>query len=269
MQNLLQFLLRYSTFLVFLILEVICLYLLISFNESQRGVFLYSSNLFTGRLYEGLHEFKDYAHLRTTNDSLARENAELRAQLMSLSQDTTYQQLDTQFTFIPCEVINNNILGRNNMMTLNKGAIDGIRRSMGLIDRNGIVGIVKDVGEHYATAYSLLNTDLKISARIKRNKYFGTVNWTGSDIQKVTLRSIPKHADVKMGDTITTTSYSTVFPADIPIGTVEEVEIQPGRNDFLITVRLFNNLANAHFVYAVQKTNKDERVQLENSVIDE
>jgi rod shape-determining protein MreC len=225
--------------------------------------------LITGNIYEGLHEFREYSHLRTTNDSLASENAKLRASLLSFTQDSLAVHPDTQYTTIACEVINNNILGRNNMMTLNKGSDHGMKSSMGLIDDSGVVGIVKEVGNSYSTAYSILNTDLNISARIRRNKYFGTLNWKGSDIREATLRSIPKHADVKIGDTVTTTSYSTIFPPDIPIGSVEDVAIQPGKNDFLITVKLFSNLANAHIVYAVQPTNIKDRIRVEQNSDDE
>ena len=113
-------------------------------------------------------------------------------------------------------------------MTLDKGIEDGLEKSMGLIDDKGIVGIIKRVGNNYSSAYSILNTDIKISARLKRNQYFGTLTWPANDLRVMELRSIPKHADIRLGDTVTTTSYSTIFPPDVPIGIVDNVRQLPG-----------------------------------------
>ena len=136
---------------------------------------------------------------------------------------------------------------------------------MGIIGPSGIVGIVKRCGQNYSTAYSILNTDLRISARISRTNYFGTLSWPAKDIKTMVLRAIPKHADVRIGDTVTTTSFSNIFPADIPIGVVENVEQKPGRADFSIDVKLINDMSNLSFVYAVRKKDKADRESIEAS----
>lgn len=272
MQNLLQFILRYSSFFTFIILETFCIYLLVTYNTSQREIYVHSSSLITGKVLNSVHEMKEYANLSEVNDSLARENARLRALMMSFHKDSIDAVIDSSdayYKVIPAEVINNNILGRNNMITLDKGARDGLSPSMGLIDDVGIVGIIKDVSERYATAYSILNTSLRISAKISRNNHFGSLVWDASDIRYMNLRSIPQHVEVRMGDTVSTTEYSSIFPADVPVGVIEEFELTPGRNDFTIRVKLLNDLSRIDVVYAVKGEFWQEKKDLENEVIDE
>ena len=110
MQNLLQFLFRYSSFFTFIILETICIYLLLTYNTSQREIYLYSSNLAAGKIYQSVSEVTNYAKLNEINDSLAAENARLRALLLSNTEDSIIANIDLpDFKVIPCEVINNNI----------------------------------------------------------------------------------------------------------------------------------------------------------------
>lgn len=272
MQNLLQFILRYSNFFTFLLLETICIYMLVTFNASQKEIYVYSSNLASGKVLNTMHNVKSYTNLSEVNDSLAAENALLRATLLTIQKDSiNAPSLDssTLYTLIAGEVINNNILSRHNMLTLDRGSKDGIEPSMGLIDDKGIVGIVKSVSPHYATAYSILNTSLRISAKIQRNNYFGTLIWEADDIRFMTLTSIPKHVEVRLGDTISTTEFSTIFPSNIPVGTVEEIDLPAGRNDFSIKVKLFNDLAQLNVVYAVKGRWWEERRKLENETEDE
>ncbi len=270
MQNLLQVLLRYGSFFSFILLESICIYFLVTYNDSQREIYLYSSQLATGKIYESMHEVRSYVELNSINDSLAAENARLKAQLFSIVPDSNLTPSSfPDYQITACEVINNNVLGRNNMMTLDKGELHGLERSMGLVDDKGIVGIIKRTGQNYSSAYSILNTDIRISARLKRNQYFGTLTWPAKDLRVMELRSIPKHADIRLGDTVTTTSYSTIFPPDVPIGLVENVRQLPGRSDFTIDVKLFNDLANVKVVYAVKKKDRSERVEVENDSLDE
>ncbi|MDX1684730.1 MAG: rod shape-determining protein MreC [Saprospiraceae bacterium] len=270
MQNLLRFIFRYSHFFTFVILEAICIYFLVSYNTSQKEIFIYSSNLVTGKIYNTVDEIRDYAQLERVNDSIIRENARLKAALLTLSADSTLPDLSiTNYKVIPSRVINNNILGRNNMMTIDQGSDAGIQPSMGLIEDGGIVGIVKDVSQNYATAYSILNASLMISAKIDRNDHFGSLIWPAEDIRYMELTSVPKHAEVRLGDTVTTTAYSAVFPPDIPIGIIEEVDLEPGRSDFSIRVKLFNDLSRIDVVYAVRAETTPERTEIENRMEDE
>ena len=135
---------------------------------------------------------------------------------------------------------------------------------MSVVSENGIMGVSTNGLENFATVISLLNTDLKISAKLKKNDYFGSLSWDGKSISKVKLTEIPYHVDVRKGDTIITSGYSTIFPEGDIIGVVDEFEVKDG-NFYTITVKLSNDFKKLSFVKVISNLKKDEQVNLENS----
>ena len=212
----------------------------------------------------------DYINLRTTNDALARQNAGLKSlipdvyyidsALTRISTDTVLKQ---QYTFINSRVVNNSVNRRNNYLTLNKGSNQGVLPEMGVISGDGIVGIVKDVSEHFCSVMSFLHKDSKISARLKKSGYIGSMVWDGYNEKFAVLKDIAKHVQVLKGDTIVTSSFSSIFPEDVMIGTVTEVNQETGDNFQDIKVELSTQFGTLTYVYIVTNLLKSEQQELE------
>src|SRR5688500_10441371 len=186
MNNLLLFVFRYSAFLLFLLLEIISVILIVKYNKTQRSIFLNSSSIISGKLYNVADKAYEYNNLISVADSLAAENAKLKTQLFNLQRTFdhlphTQQPFDScilePYRMIHARVINNSINQRNNHFTIDRGAQDGIKTGMGVISPHGIAGIIDEVGEQYSTAISVLHSAARISASIKRNKFFGSLVW--------------------------------------------------------------------------------------------
>jgi len=196
---------------------------------------------------------------------LQEENALLRENLLQLKGYTTEIEVDTSFKFdlIPASIINQEYRFRNNYLTLNKGIRDGISKDMGVMNSDGILGIIKGSSEKYSLVISLLNTDTRISARIKNGNFFGNLYWAGRDPAYMILESIPRYADISVGDTIVTSGYSTIFPADIMIGVIENFELKEGTSNLDIQVKLSADLTNISSVYIINNKDKEEIKTLE------
>ena len=134
---------------------------------------------------------------------------------------------------------------------------------MGVICSDGIVGIVKDVSEHYSSVISFLHKDSRISARIKKNGYIGSMVWNGFDETIGELNDIAKHVNVSKGDTIITSSYSAIFPEGIMIGVVDEVNSTGGNNFQEIKVKLSTSFGKLTYVYIISNLFRDEQKALE------
>ena len=275
-----NFLIRYGNFLLFLVLEFYALYMVANYNKKQNEIYQSSANLVSGIMYENASTIRNYFSMQAVADSLARENAVLRAQLeaskyiivqergtVRFPLDTSTIRPDTaqkkdviqQFTYIAAEVISNSISRNDNYMTINRGSIQGVRMGMAVICPDGIVGIVRNVTPHYAQVMSILNKRMSISAMIKRNRYFGSLIWDGINPQIVTLDNIPKHADVSKGDTITTSGFSDAFPGELRIGRVVDFKVRNGF--YAIDVELSNDLSNIRYVYVVENLMQSELSQ--------
>jgi len=274
MRNIFIFLWRHNFVLYFLVLEVVCFIFLINHNQYQKASVISSSNNVSGRIYESVNYVKDYISLKQSNEQLVRENVALKNLLRkrelvlldqdSLIKDTLHKQ---QYSFMYAKVINNSITKQNNFLTLNKGSLHGVKPEMGVVSSNGVVGIVKDVSQNYSTVISLLNEKSKVSVKIKSSNHFGTMAWPGSDSRIGLVTLIPKHVKIKEGDTLTTTSYSTIFPEGIMAGTVVSYDVKPGDNFYSISIRYSTSFSNLDFVYLVKDLKKEERIELENNLI--
>ena len=270
MRRIIRLIIKHHFFLLFLLFEFFALYLLISNDPQKRAVYLSTSNHIAGGLYKVTHGITQYFDLKKQNEYLHSENTWLRNKLeknrespefeYEIVRDTVYHQ---RYVYYPAEVINNTIQYPNNYLTLNKGTSQGIHPGMAVISPQGVVGIVNSASGHFATVISALNMNIKISSKIKKNNYFGSITWDNRSYQKVVLNDIPFHVNINIGDTIITSGYSAIFPEGIMIGTITGFNLQEGANFYEITVDLSTDFKNLNEVYVIADLLKYERIKLE------
>jgi len=262
--------LKYGGIILFVILEAICMFLVVEYNQKQGEIYTTSHKKWVGGIYNQAEDFAQYLKLSAINDSLAAENARLYAQLdnakyiNTLEIDSAYVESTAQrYSYISAKVINSSYTNHNNFLTLDKGTSDGIHSGMGIISSFGVVGIITSASEKYSVALSVLHRDARISAGIRGSNYHGGIIWEGTNPKEVKLVDVPKHAIFEKGDTIQTTGYSTFFPAEIMIGKVTNFELESGSNFYNIDVELSNDLTNIQYVYVVNHLQQEEIKQLE------
>jgi len=277
MTALLRFLTRLGPIFLFLLLEAICMYLIVTYNDAQGRIFFSSANRVTGRVSSGTAYIRDYVGLRQENQKLLEEIIELRQKLGNAYYDNTVS-IDTAladstalplYTYIDAEVINNSINLANNYLTLNKGEEHGIRPHMGVIASDGIVGIVRRVSPHYSSIMSVLNTRTRITADIRNKGYFGALVWRQQDPRFMYLEDVPKHHFVELGDTVQTSRFSRIFPEGIEIGVVEDFRIPDGASNYEIKVRLNTDMGRLRKVLVVNNLMSQEIEQLEEQTSNE
>ncbi|MCH2043569.1 MAG: rod shape-determining protein MreC [Saprospiraceae bacterium] len=279
MQKLFLYLVRFNGVFIFLILEVIALSLYFTRNTTtEKSAFLSSANGVVGGLFEYSNRVYSYWSLASTNKELAEENARLRMSLPGAQykqlvttikvQDTTYAQ---QFKYTAALIVNNSTNNPNNFITINRGKKHGLLASSGVVSGTGegIVGITRKVSPHYSVVMSVLNRAIRVSAKIKRNNYFGVLTWDGKRTDQMVLESVPKHAEINKGDTIVTSGFSTMFPEGILIGTVDSTFIESGSNFHTAYINLFADVGNLQYVYVINDLMRDERKKLEEAVANE
>lgn len=265
MNNLFKFILKYHIIFLFIFLEIISFYLLIRNNNYHRAKVLNTGYEISGNIYSKYNEFSEYFSLKDENRKLAEENAKLRNLLYSsYKTDTIFFRnvkdslRHQQYTYITAKVIHNSVNMQNNYIFLDKGSIHGIKPEMAVISPNGIVGIVKNTSKNFSTVISLLNSNLRVSAKIKRNGYFGSIMWDGKSYNKAMLNEIPVHIKIKSNDTIITSGYSAIFPEGIMVGKMEEFTFKGGDNFWTTRVALSTDFKKLNYVYIVNNIMKDD-----------
>lgn len=276
MRGLFRFLLRNYFLMMFLALEAISLVLIISFNNYQRVTFINSSNNFAGNIYERFSTLDDYFSLGSTNRKLASENAALKKKLQSLMMSQEKYPVNRPDTvdapayyFTSAKVISNSVNRQFNYITLNKGSRQGIKPDMGIINSEGVVGVITNVSQNYSTGLSLLNKRLSIPAKITKNNYFGALVWDGEHYNTADLKEIPFHIIVNVGDTVVTSGYSNIFPEGIMIGTIKQFDVESGTNFYNIKVELSTDFKTLKYVEVVKNTRREEQIKLESTNVGE
>lgn len=273
MQRLLSLIFKYRVFLVFVILQVVCGWLIIQNNSYQGAAFFNSSNAVAASLLETRRGVNDYFELKQINQNLAGENALLREMIANKNQQYNYlllqrtpddEVLDTAYTFEVAKVINNSFRGFKNHLTINKGSRQGIEPGMGVISGNGIVGRVKTVTNNYATVISLLHSEMIVSSVLAQSGTFCSTQWDGKDARYANLNYVPRHIQVAKGEKVVTSGYNAIFPADILIGTVAEVKLDDNATFYDIKIELSNDFARLDFVYVVKNYNQQELATLDS-----
>ena len=269
MEALFAFIKRYNYVFVFLLLEILAIVFITQNSNYQGSKIVHAGNAVAGRCYGTLSVIGDYFGLRKENERLAAENAELRARLESsymsynlrefVHEDTVYKQ---KYSYTEARVVKNSWNQRNNYIMINKGRLQGVRLDQAVISPQGIVGVVVNTTDNFATVMPVLHSNSRNSVRINRINTNGSLLWRGGDFRFATLVDIPTTYELKSNDTIVTSGMANDFPEGVMVGFVEEVMTERGSGFYTIKVRLATEFNKLDHVYIIDNRFKAEQDSL-------
>jgi rod shape-determining protein MreC len=277
MKNLISFLIQYSVVFLFLFLEITSLTLIAKNQDYQNSAFLSSSNAVVSILYGWNNSVIEFFKLSAANDNLSEENTALKNQIINLQNKLSTLQPEAsdslhfmippemEYEFISAKVINSSTNKLQNYITLNKGAIDGIKADMGVVSDEGVVGIVKTVSKRFSVVIPILNPKIQISSKFKRSNYTGPLVWAGEDYRYANLTDIARHVQLTLGDTLISSGLTSTFPEGIPVGIIEDFKIRPSDAYFNIKVKLAVNFRTLSHVKVINYLNYNEQKDIEKT----
>lgn len=276
MKNIFVFIRRYFNFLLFLVLQIIAIVFLVTYNKTHEAAYAGIANEVTGKINEQYNKVQYYFQLKETNRQLAEENVRLKNLLGSNFEapDTAVKKftdslvVDTtrgmrKFTWLPAKVVGNTTSSQTNYITLHRGSLQGVKKDMAVIGPNGIVGIVIQTSENFSRVMSLLHRNSKVSSMLKKGNVAGSIEWDGVDPQYLTLRNIPKSVQITKGDSVLTSTYSANFPSHVMVGTVYNITNDPSSNFYTIKVKTATNFFSIQYVNVVENMQWEEQRRLE------
>lgn len=273
MRVILDWISKYSHWLVLILLESISLVLLFSFNSYQCSLWFTGANRVVGQVNDWEQQAVSYISLGERNEELTRSNIELQERIDKLRRALYIAQHDSSVTerlvaenvrgveMIPAHITSNTIMHRDNYMTIDKGTVDGVQKEMGVMCGTGIVGIVSQAGRHHSIVIPILNSRSRISCRLRGSEFFGYLTWRGGSPLVGWLEDIPRHARFKVGDAVETSGFSNVFPEGIFVGRVMKICDSRDGLSFELAVQLSVDLAHVRYVEVIKgsKSSKGSR----------
>jgi len=177
MQQIIKFIIRYKTSLLYMLLLLIALAFTIQSHSYHRSKYFNSANWITGGIYNTFNNISVYFDLDEENEKLLEENRRLRYWLFNKEENDSIEMDTTALNYkvMSAQIIKNSYANPNNYITINKGNKDSIKQDMGVITAKGILGIVEHTSSRYSAVQSILNTKSNINAKIKNTNYFGSL----------------------------------------------------------------------------------------------
>lgn len=269
MERLLRLFYNNGSFFTFCFLQIVCFYLIINRNSPQSDIALETWSVRTGKFKSALSGVNQYVDLRERVEISNRENAKLKS-LLPFNRYPTVAEIEEfldstsaqRFNYLATSIVNRNAYSPNNTFVIDRGSDFGVEPGQGVVNENGLLGIIDLVTERHARAVSILHGASRISAGLEDGT-FGTLLWDGLDPRRMTVTNIPDYITVNIQDTVYTTGYSNVFPTNLVIGTVEKAEVQPGTGNQSLTILLSNDPLRARHAFVVQDLFKEELSKLQ------
>ncbi|WP_294786263.1 rod shape-determining protein MreC [Prevotella sp.] len=274
MRNLLEFLSRHNHWFVFVLLEVLSLTLLFHYNSYQGSVWFTSANAVSGKVYEWSSAVTQYFSLTDVNRQLTERNVYLEREVEMLAEQIRKTQKDTtavermqqsvmrQYSTIPAKVVSSSLNKANNLITIDKGSVDGVRKDMGVVCGTGVVGIVYLTSEHYSVIIPVLNAQSNISCSIRGRGYFGYLHWNGGAPEYAYIDDIPRHAHFRLGDYVVTSGYSSVFPSGVIVGRIKHVYNSPDGMAYRLKVTLTTDFTRLRDVCVINDTEMEKKMEI-------
>lgn len=170
------------------------------------------------------------------NEQLEAENAELRQQMVDYdrikAENDAYKALariqdtNSEASYVSAFVIGRDPLDKFGGFTLDQGSTDGVAVNDAIIsDRGYLLGVVVEVDATSCKVMTILHPSFNAAGVISRTRENGII--TGSadyaaDGQCV-LTNLDRATEARKGDQVITTGLGGVFPANLLVGTVQEV----------------------------------------------
>jgi rod shape-determining protein MreC len=280
-RNIFFFIRKFSNFLFFLVLQIISLYFLFTYNKFHQAAFMNVAGEVTGRVSERYNNVEYYFRLKKTNEALAAQNEHL---LNLLRQD--YEAADTskkfftdtlridslqtiqRFKYYDAKVVANFTSTQNNYFTIHRGSNQGLpkNKEWGVLSPNGIAGRIVSVGENFSVVMSVLHRQFKVNSMLKKSGESGPVSWDGDNPLYLRLTNIPKSAKVAKGDSVLTSNVSDIYPPGILVGTVAEIVDDKSSNFFILKLKTATNFSTLQYVYVLEDLQREEREKLEDPI---
>ena len=168
------------------------------------------------------------------NERLRQENQSLKLQVNDLQTKAEesgrlaalleFRQSHRQIRMIPARVIGTSAEPASQVVYVDRGARDGIKKDMGVITPDGVVGKVSEVYGRAAQILLLSDKESGVGAMLADSRIQSPVGGMGEPL--LNLKYVAADDEVKVGERVVTSGMDRIFPKDLPVGTV--VDVKPG-----------------------------------------
>ena len=203
--------------------------------------------------------YKDILNTKEKNEYLIESVSQLRllnTELLHLKHenDDLRKMLSfkerTPLSFVGGTVVNSQLSGFIQTLTLNSGLNEGMEVNLPIIDMYGLIGKTIAVGNRASSIQLITDKNFRVSVRTGEKWNLGLYIPTHGKFGNI--EGIPKSQKVLPGDLVITSGVSKIYPKDLPVAKVVTVNTDPERPFLQIVVEISADIYNSDFVFVIQ-----------------
>jgi len=166
------------------------------------------------------------------NEELRRENGQLKLEVMQLQGKSAeadrlaallnFKQKQSKVPMIVARVIGSSADANSNVIYLDQGQRDGIRKNMGVITPEGVVGKIIESFRDTSQVLLLTDRDSGVGAMIADSRIQSPVGGSGEPL--LSMKYVGNDDEVSVGQRVVTSGMDRIFPKDLPVGTITQVK---------------------------------------------
>ena len=262
MQRLLAFIEHNVHLILFVVLQLVCGFLMFYLNPYQQAMFTHSAATITASTNQLTTNITSYLDLKNQNTKLQDQVADQfrnspLAAFHFLEDTLTISDSNriALFDLVPVQVVYNTANKGDNVFVINKGSNHGIKRNMGVISSEGVAGVVLTTSARYSSVMSLLNLNLSLTPNINGIEYYIPIKWENKGANILHIKGINKLEEISVGDIVKTGSSTVLFPKGIDIGKVAKITTKPSSQYFDLELETATDFRKLNYAYVV--INKD------------
>jgi len=270
---------KFKAYFLLIILIIVSSFLLFQNNNIQIKQIRSNTILAIGYLQENFSDFFNMIWIPHIL-SIAEENNVLRKQNVILSEELSrlreaslenirlkklleFKQ-SSKYNLVTAKVVGKSINLIRNYLTLNVGSDDGVNINMPVISEKGLVGKVISVSDKYCIVEILKSKNFKASVIIERSRVPVILNWNGGE--NLIISEVAKNLDIRVGDIVKTSEYSSIFPDNIEVGTVVAVSYDTGNLFQKVEVKSYVDFSTIEETFVLLYKPDSSRVILEKLI---
>jgi rod shape-determining protein MreC len=194
--------------------------------QTRGAAILEAFSLFVRNLESHSENERELILANSLFQELQDKITDLEAENQELKKLLKYNQ--TSQNHLQTAVISAPIIGRNpdewwKLITIGAGSREGVQKDYIVTGIGGLVGRIVEVTPHTSRVLLISDFSSSVGAMISRTRYMGFIK--GNSSQTATMTFYAKVSDVQIGDLVTTSPISTIFPPSIPIGKVVSINL--------------------------------------------
>jgi rod shape-determining protein MreC len=201
-----------------------------------------------GHLRETWRHYFALQNASRENEQLRRENDELKMQVNQLQSKAieadrlalllNFHKSHENVPMLGARVIATSAGTASATIMLDRGSKDHIKKNMGVITPEGVVGKVVEVYDNTSEVLLLTDKDSGVGAMLGNSRVQSPVGGAGEPL--LVMKYVANDDTVNIGERVVTSGMDKIFPRDLPIGTI--TDIKPGNPFKSIRIRPSANL---------------------------